>query len=63
MTILLRDGYLGEISYGFMRDDAWVLAVRYVTPGSEALADKTPGAGFSRAGRGAGNFFFSFALQ
>ncbi len=29
LTVLLADGYVGEVSYGYRRDGAWVLALKY----------------------------------
>ena len=42
-TLLLRDGYLGTVTYGFKRNNVWILAVRYVASGSELLPDNDPG--------------------
>ena len=28
-TVLLRDGYLGTVTYGFKKNEAWILAVQY----------------------------------
>ena len=42
-TILLRYGYLGAVTYGFMRNEKWVFAVQYTASDSALLADHDPG--------------------
>ena len=44
-ALLLRDGYLGTVTYGFRRHGNWVLALHYVAQNDGTLADD------DRAGR------------
>ena len=34
---MLRDGYLGEVTYGYRRNGNWILALRYVARGDGTL--------------------------
>ena len=43
-TVLLRDGYLGTVTYGFKKNGAWILAVQYTAFYSDLHgADHDPG--------------------
>ena len=58
-TILLRDGYLGTVTYGFKENEAWTLAVQYTAVNSELLSDNNPGGLLIDPGSARG-FFSSF---
>jgi hypothetical protein len=42
-ALLLRDGYLERVDYGFQRDDRWVLLLRYLARSDGTLTDENAG--------------------
>lgn len=43
VALLLRDGYLGTVDYGFKNGDAWTLRLRYTASAGGHLANNRPG--------------------
>ena len=41
-VFLLQHGYWGVMTYGFTRNNEWVLAVRYTAANADALMENTP---------------------
>ena len=56
-TILLWDGYLGAVTYGFKENEVWTLAVQYTAVNFGLLPDKNPGRLHINSGNARGTFF------
>ena len=61
--MLLRDGYLDEVTYGFQKNDTWVLAIKYKAQygrdGACLIEDNDPG-GIRFNTEVVGSYFTSF---
>lgn len=59
VALLLRDGHLGTVDYGFKDGDAWTLRLRYTATAGGHLADNRPGS-LPPAAQVAGSAFYSY---
>jgi len=59
VALLLRDGHLGTVDYGFKNGDAWTLRLRYTATAGGQLADSRPGS-LPPAVQIANSAFFSY---
>ena len=59
IALLLDHGYLGEVTYGFKRNEQWVVALKYQAVGSQLVGGDDPG-GIKREEDISGAYFTSF---
>lgn len=59
LTLLLYEGYLGSVSYGFKKDQQWVLALKY-TATAGGLSDSADPGEIGRKTNISGTYFTSF---
>ncbi|WOV91279.1 MAG: hypothetical protein R1F54_01020 [Candidatus Zeuxoniibacter abyssi] len=59
IALLLDHGYLGEVTYGFKRNEQWLVALKYKAVGSQLVGGDDPG-GIGREGDILGAYFTSF---
>ena len=59
-AILLKDGYLGTVTYGFRRDGSWVVALKYTAQPNGTLAADDRAGGIPRGVDISGTQFHSY---
>ena len=59
-ALLLKDGYLGTVTYGYRRDGSWVVALRYTAQANGTIAADDRAGGIPRGVDISGAQFYSY---